>query len=239
MTSPGYQFKSPSFQESPVQVVTIGNVDVAHRNASATMLNGGGNVVISLSAFNGPILVWPNPGEQWYVKLLKGQWVLAERNSISAQAYLVNAEPGDQVWDVQGNATISVSGTLNISDENGILATSPIPVWTPVIFENGWSNTGGGFPTVEYIAVGSTVRFRGCLKSGSPITDGTPVFSVPSAFGIPQGQQGWQLASQAGTPGTGSGGLKIVANSGGQFWIYSVGSCTSMFVDSISYFYKY
>lgn len=239
MTSPGYQYKSPQFQESPAQLVVIGNVDIINRNASATVVNGGGNIVINLSIFHGPILAWPSPGEQWYAKLLKGQWVLAERSYISAQAYLTTAEPGDQVWDVQNNLTTTVNGTLNFTDANGTLTTSPIPTWTSVTYQNGWTDLGGGFPAVQYIVDRNVVRFRGVMQIGSPITDGTTVFTVPSEYGVPVGQQGWNLASQSGSDSTAGSGLKIVANAGGQFWIYSVGSCTAMFVDSVSYFYKY
>lgn len=237
MTYPGYQFKSPSFQETPAQLVTIGNVDVLHRTCSAIPLNGGGNLPINLSTFNGPVLVWPKSGEQWYVKLLKGQWVLAERNYISAQAYLTDASPGDQVWNIQGNLTISATGTVNIADDNGVLATHPAqPTWNSVSYENAWSDYGSGYPPVQYIVDGNIVRFRGVMKPGSPSTDGTPVFNIPVQYAVPVIQQGFALTNVLGSPGA---NFKLVANSTGEFWIYSVGSCIAMFVDSVSYFYKY
>ena len=233
-----YQFKSPQFQETPAQLVVIGNVDVVNRNASATVLNGGGHIFINLSVFNGPVLVWPKPGEQWYVKLLKGQWVLAERSYISTQSYLLQSKPGDQVWNVQNNLTTVVNGILNFTDANGSLTTSPTPVWTSVTYENNWVDLGGGFPKVQYIADRNAVRIRGVMSqgAGAVTADGTPVFHIPAQYSVPIGQQAWTLASQSGVPGA---GLKIVANAGGEFWIYGVGSCTAMFVDSISYFYKF
>lgn len=232
MTS--YQFKSPSFQESPVQVATIGNVDVAHRNASATMLNGGGNVVINLSAFNGPVLVWPNPGEQWYIKLLKGQWVLAERNSISAQAYLVDAEPGDQVWDVQGNLTTVVTEIFSLTDSNGSLTTIPTPVWTPVTFQNGWTNESSGYPAAEYLVHNGLVRFRGGIKPGTT-TDATTVFTIPSIYCQQQGVQIFPVANGGGTPATSS--LRLSVNINGACNIYGIGTVAIVDVSSVSFYY--
>jgi hypothetical protein len=236
MTSSMYQYKSQQQQETPGQVVTIGNVDVVHKNAEAIPLNGGGNLVINLAVFNGPILVWPNPGEQWIVKIVKGQWVLAERTYISAQAYLVDAAPGDQVWDVQGNGTIQVTGNLNISDNNGVLTTNPVPVWTPVTYENSWSDYGSGAPVVQFVASGNSVYFRGGMKPGTT-TDGTLAFTIPSQYSPPVAYHFFPVASISGTPAT--SGLRVMVNTGGNVTIYGVGSSVGVDVSSVHYFYKY
>lgn len=252
MTSAMYQYKSQQQQETPGQVVTIGNVDVQHKNAEAQPLNGGGNLVINLAVFNGPILVWPNSGEQWIVKMVKGQWVLAERTYISAQAYLVDAVPGDQVWDVQGNIVENVKGnsittvagnistvadgTITIVDQNGSLSTAPTPVWTPVTYQNSWTDYAHTYPTVEFIVDGNTVHFRGVMGPGLT-TDGTTPFTIPTQFGCPVAQQVFLIAPVLGAPN--APGLRLIGYGSGVFDIYGTGSCIAMSLDNVSYFYKY
>lgn len=236
MTSPGYQYKAPGFQEAPCQLVSIGNVDIVHNNAACTMINGGGNLLVNLSVFDAPILVWPKPGEQWYVRLVKGQWVLDKKSIIASQGYLVDAQPGDQVWDVQGNSTIQVSGTVKITDQNGVLATSPTPVWTPVTFENSWSNYGSGAPSVQFVASGNSVYFRGVMKPGTT-TDATLAFVIPAQYSPPVAYHFFTVASISGNPA--ASGLRIVVNAGGNVTIYGVGSSAGVDVSSVHYFYKY
>jgi hypothetical protein len=228
MTS--YQFKSPQMQESPCQLVTIGNVDVYHQIAAATGISGGGNYVITLSVFNAPILTWPKSGEQWYIHLVKGQWVLRERSSISAQAYLVDAVPGDQIQDVQGNLTIQSTGTISITDSNE---------WNPVNYENSWSDYAGGYPVAEYLVFLGQVRFRGAIKAGTQ-TDATLAFTIPPQYAPPAGELVFPTALVPGATGTpATSGMRLAVNTVGSCFIYGVGTASAMSIDSVSYFYKF
>lgn len=114
MTTGGvYQFKSPSRQETPRRLVIIGNVDVQRLQASAVDFNGGGILLIDLTAYNAPVIQYPKSGEHWYVELIQQRWVLGKKDIIGSPAFLnKSVSPGDQLWDSQGNVVKTVSGSV-------------------------------------------------------------------------------------------------------------------------------
>jgi len=54
--------------------------------------------------------------------------------------------------------------------------------WTAVVFENGWSNYGSSFQSVEYRKHGDMVQVRGAMKGGDPLVN---VFTLPVGFRPP------------------------------------------------------
>lgn len=57
----------------------------------------------------------------------------------------------------------------------------PVPLWTSVVFQNGWSNQGGAYYAGAYTKVNGLVRFRGFIKGGT-LASGTILFNVPAGY---------------------------------------------------------
>lgn len=70
--------------------------------------------------------------------------------------------------------------SLNIKGTSGWTSTprygAPVP---PASFNNGWSNFGSGYRTMEFHRVGNLVHVSGMIKGGT-LTSGTQVATIPA-----------------------------------------------------------
>lgn len=95
---------------------------------------------------------------------------------IKSVRHIINPE----TWDV----------ALEFSQENSVAAPTYVPSppfqgvnydtgWVDVTFQNGWSNYGGVYQTVQYRRVGSKVILRGLAMGG---TIAAAIFTLPAGF---------------------------------------------------------
>ncbi len=73
-----------------------------------------GTIQVDLSTTIGPVVVWPVPGEQWYVTKISEKWVLDRRTAHQHTALVESQTVGDAVWH-------NLDGDLIVVDRYGRL----------------------------------------------------------------------------------------------------------------------
>lgn len=114
-------FKNHQQQETNRRLVTISSINLGSLLANGIDTANGGTLAIDLSIFNAPIIQYPVVGENWYVELVKGRWILGKKEITASQGYLnKNIDPGDQVWNVVDNLYQTVSGAITQTVGEGV-----------------------------------------------------------------------------------------------------------------------
>jgi len=83
-----------------------------------------------------------------------------------------------------GTGTFRARYALAIDDVGPVSLSSnppaqPASVWTPVTFQNGWSNSGGTHQLGAYRLLGDQVQLRGLVKGG---TNAAAIFTLPAGY---------------------------------------------------------
>ncbi|WP_267716774.1 hypothetical protein [Streptomyces sp. CoH17] len=107
------KYRSPNKSEPTRQKGQVVNCD-NEKNIAVLVTSQGGTLTVDLSVTSGPVVVYPKVGEEWYVSLLNGVWVLDRRSPVQNTALAEETEVGDHVWR-------NDNGTIMIRDKHGPL----------------------------------------------------------------------------------------------------------------------
>ena len=106
-----------------------------------------------------------------------GDWLLQGTGVTNAYSVLFKGSTGSVGgYSSGGNFYVEDVGPVSMSSNP---PAQPASVWTNVTFQNGWSNYGAPFQTVQYRLIGDEVKVRGLMKGGT--------IGAVSAFTLPAG----------------------------------------------------
>jgi hypothetical protein len=103
--------------------------------------------------------------------------------------WVFNGDGAAHSWDVRNSGTpltvFPQSGAIWMVEDIGpigtyVASTPPFPAWTPVTFQNGWSDYEAT-RNVRYRIIGDLVYIQGLMKGGT-MTYNTPAFTLPAGY---------------------------------------------------------
>jgi len=105
---------------------------------------------------------------------------------------------------------------------------APVSVWTPVTFQNGWRDLGGGWAGGAYRLVGDVVQLRGLVSNPAVLSASVfyVMFTLPAGFRPPSATNVIFGANCAGPSGGGEGQVRIQIESTGAVQIISSSPAT-------------